>query len=57
MKLILNNNPTFNSSFTNEAKDLILKCLNMEPKERPGWAEIKKHRFFETIDWERLYSK
>ncbi|EGR30696.1 protein kinase domain protein [Ichthyophthirius multifiliis] len=57
MKQILANNPVFPKEFSPEAKDLILKCLNNEPKDRPSWVEIRAHPFYETIDWERLYSK
>jgi serine/threonine protein kinase len=43
------------------AKDLILRLLNRNPKKRLGTYggadEIKKHPFFKTIDWKKLYNR
>ncbi|EGR28348.1 protein kinase domain protein [Ichthyophthirius multifiliis] len=55
MKQILNNNPIFNSDFNDDSIDLIKKCLNTEPKQRPNWTEIRIHPFFLNIDWEGIY--
>lgn len=44
-----------------QAKDLIVKLLNRNPKKRLGYEtdaeEIKKHEFFNGIDWEKIYNK
>ncbi|KAJ1884615.1 hypothetical protein LPJ66_010528, partial [Kickxella alabastrina] len=44
---------------TPDAKDLIIRLLRKNPAQRIGYgpkgiAELKKHRFFRKIDWERL---
>jgi len=44
------------------AQRLIDKLLERDPKKRLGSgvgdvADIQKHRFFESIDWEKLYNK
>ena len=46
MKQILANNPNFTSDFTEDAKDLIQNCLNIDPDKRPCWKTIKEHQFF-----------
>lgn len=44
-----------------EAKDLILKLLEKDPRKRLGYKrdaeELKKHKFFRGIDWEILKQK
>ena len=43
-----------------QAKDLLLKLLNKNPKQRLGVNdknEIKKHPFFKHIDWNKLYNR
>lgn len=42
------------------AKDLLLKLLNKNPKQRLGVVdknEIKRHPFFKSIDWTKLYNR
>lgn len=43
-----------------QAKDLLVKLLNKNPKQRLGVQdknEIKKHPFFKGIDWNKLYNR
>ena len=45
---------------SDEAKDIISKLLEIEPQKRLGYNnsdEIKKHPFFQQIDFEQLYNK
>ena len=51
---ILKENVKFPSFFTEESKDLIGKMMRKNPNERIILEEIKKHRFFEDIDWKRV---
>jgi len=40
-----------------EAKDLIEKFLEVDPRKRLGWdgtQKIKSHPFFKKIDWKTL---
>lgn len=43
------------------ARDLIVKLLNRNPKKRLGSIngadEIKKHAFFKSIDWVKLFKR
>lgn len=36
------------------AKDLIKKLMEKDPKKRYGVKEIKKHPFFSKLDWENV---
>jgi len=43
-----------------QAKDLLLKLLNKNPKQRLGVGdknEIKRHPFFKGMDWTKLYNR
>jgi len=42
------------SGFSQAASDLLLKILNRKPDLRIKIPEIKAHRFFEGIDWEKI---
>ncbi|XP_019192283.1 PREDICTED: 3-phosphoinositide-dependent protein kinase 2-like isoform X2 [Ipomoea nil] len=49
----------FPDYFSNEARDLVDRLLDMEPRRRPGagpegYSALKTHRFFEGIDWKNL---
>jgi len=45
-------------TFSNEAKDLVLKLLDRNPETRLQDIElIKSHPFFNTIEWDKLYRK
>ena len=55
-KIIMPNN------FSEEAKDLINKLLNLDPKKRlgagkNGFENLKKHKYFEDVDWDDLEKK
>ncbi|KAI5795487.1 kinase-like domain-containing protein [Peziza echinospora] len=44
----------------NDAKSLLIRLLDRDPARRlgaNGAAEIKSHRFFETVDWRKLLQK
>jgi serine/threonine protein kinase len=40
-----------------EAKDLLLKLLDKNPKTRLKVGQIKQHKFFENYDFEGVYYK
>ncbi|KAM7467852.1 hypothetical protein LguiB_015414 [Lonicera macranthoides] len=49
----------FPDYFSNEAKDLIDKLLDIDPSRRPGagpdgYVSLKKHPFFHEVDWDNL---
>ncbi|KAL6614094.1 hypothetical protein ACP70R_036364 [Stipagrostis hirtigluma subsp. patula] len=49
----------FPEYFSDEARDLIDKLLDVDPSKRPGagpdgYASLKKHPFFRGIDWKNL---
>lgn len=53
---------TFPDVVSKDAKDLISKLLERNPSQRLGAGQngvssIKKHKFFKSIDWERLYKR
>ena len=55
-KIVLPNN------FSEEAKDLITKLLNLDPKQRlgsgpNGFKNLKNHKYFENINWDDLENK
>lgn len=50
------------ASISNEAKSLLISLLNRNPNKRLGAGptdaeEIKKHPFFDPIDWDRVLAK
>ncbi|XP_076888313.1 3-phosphoinositide-dependent protein kinase 1-like [Bidens hawaiensis] len=52
----------FPDYFSNDARDLIDKLLDIDPAKRPGagpdgYNSLKNHPFFEAIDWDDLRSK
>lgn len=50
----------FSDAVPPAAKDLLIKLLNRDPKERlgaNGSAEIKAHPFFHAIDWRKLLQR
>ncbi|KAJ9474416.1 Serine/threonine-protein kinase PKH2 [Pseudozyma hubeiensis] len=47
----------FPEGFEEDAKDLIDRVLALDPAERLTAAEIKAHRFFGSIDWEKLWEQ
>lgn len=60
-KKILQDELKFPEVFDSDAKDLLIKLLDRDPKKRlggkSGSEEIKKHQFFNNIDWKRLNNK
>ena len=47
------------NNFSEEAKDLITKLLNLDPKKRlgagtNGFKNLKSHKYFESINWDDL---
>eukprot|EP01035_Chromulina_nebulosa_P017077 gene17077-22589_t len=49
--------PEFDSTFDDNAKDLILKLLHKDPRLRlgaQGAEEIKQHPWFSSIDWDNI---
>jgi serum/glucocorticoid-regulated kinase 2 len=50
----------FPGDIDKDARALLVRLLDRDPAKRlgaNGAAEIKSHRFFETIDWRRLLQK
>nr|GMC58967.1 3-phosphoinositide-dependent protein kinase 2-like isoform X1 [Ipomoea batatas]GMD86227.1 3-phosphoinositide-dependent protein kinase 2-like isoform X1 [Ipomoea batatas] len=52
----------FPDYFSNDARDLVDRLLDMDPRRRPGagpdgYSALKSHRFFEGIDWKNLRSR
>lgn len=56
-KTILNKSPKFNKLFTDDAKDLITKCLNKNKNQRISAQNIQNHPFFDNIIWEDIKNK
>ncbi|KAA8894931.1 kinase-like domain-containing protein [Sphaerosporella brunnea] len=59
-KKILQDPLQFPPDMDPHAKSLLIRLLDRDPAKRlgaNGAAEIKSHRFFETIDWRRLLQK
>ena len=57
---IYNQKVEYPEKMSDEAKDIISKLLEIEPQKRLGYNnsdEIKKHPFFQQIDFEQLYNK
>ena len=57
---IIGNKLIFHDYFSDELKDLLSKLLCRDPNKRFGIydkAEIKRHKFFNGIDWEKLEKK
>lgn len=42
---------------SNEAKKIVLRMLNKDPKKRPTLEQLMKDPFFDEIDWELLENK
>mmetsp|Transcript_6078 Transcript_6078/g.18363 ORF Transcript_6078/g.18363 Transcript_6078/m.18363 type:complete len:593 (+) Transcript_6078:278-2056(+) len=47
----------FSNRFSETAKDLIIRLLVKNPKERCSLEEVKQHKFFENVDWEMVKEK
>ncbi|KAI5816912.1 kinase-like domain-containing protein [Pyronema omphalodes] len=59
-KKILQDPLSFPPDMDPNAKSLLIRLLDRDPAKRlgaNGAAEIKSHRFFETIDWRKLLQK
>eukprot|EP01099_Mayorella_cantabrigiensis_P003426 TRINITY_DN262_c0_g1_i2.p1 TRINITY_DN262_c0_g1~~TRINITY_DN262_c0_g1_i2.p1 ORF type:complete len:373 (-),score=100.12 TRINITY_DN262_c0_g1_i2:422-1540(-) len=56
-KLILTTEPHYPSHLSPEASDVLQKLLVKNPAERLKSPEIRKHPFFNGIDWEKLLAK
>lgn len=57
---ILTNPLKFPDNFDKDCKDLLIHLLNRDPTKRlgsNGSQEIKNHKFFKQIDWQKLYDK
>lgn len=57
---IVNKEVRFYKEFTTTAKDLIKKLLHKNYKKRLGYNgmdEVKKHKFFNNINWNKLLAK
>ncbi|EKG01970.1 protein kinase, putative [Trypanosoma cruzi] len=57
IKSILEKEPHYPEDLDSDAKDLISKLLIKNPVQRPGMEEVKRHPFFENVDFENLTTK
>lgn len=62
LQAILSNDVYIPDEVSRDAKNLILKLLNHDPKLRLGWGkfgvnQIKQHKFFRKINWEEIEHK
>ena len=55
LQKVKNREFSFPSEFPEDAQDLIDRVLTLDPAQRPSAEEIKSHRFFAKIDFERLW--
>ena len=49
---ILSAKPSFPRCVSRQARKLISKLLHRDPDQRPCTSEVKKHKFFRSVDWE-----
>ena len=56
-KNISENKLMFPEFFSDELKDILKKMLEKDPKKRIKIPEIKKHIFFEDLDWDLVQNK
>ncbi|ELP83542.1 serine/threonine protein kinase, putative [Entamoeba invadens IP1] len=54
---ILNKDVEFTPDISSDGQDFISLCLKKNPDERIKDADIKKHPWFEGIDWDKLLAK
>ena len=57
---IMNSTPQFPLSFSEKACSVLRALLNVNPTKRLGFNDIeqlKKHSFFSSIDWDKLFKK
>lgn len=59
---ILKREFSFTSAFTEESRDLVNQLLQMDPSKRigcrsQGFDELKAHRFFRTVNFDRLFDQ
>eukprot|EP00189_Rhodosorus_marinus_P012244 CAMPEP_0184742844 /NCGR_PEP_ID=MMETSP0315-20130426/5787_1 /TAXON_ID=101924 /ORGANISM="Rhodosorus marinus, Strain UTEX LB 2760" /LENGTH=607 /DNA_ID=CAMNT_0027213883 /DNA_START=247 /DNA_END=2070 /DNA_ORIENTATION=- len=47
----------FSSRFSEELKDLIRGLLEKNPKHRLSLEDVKKHKFYRDVDWEKAMTK
>lgn len=62
LKSILSDKFSLSKKFSKQAKDIVWKLLNPDPESRLGSGimgidEIKNHKYFDGIDWEKVSSK
>ncbi|TKY88577.1 hypothetical protein EX895_002566 [Sporisorium graminicola] len=55
LQKVKNREFTFPAGFPEDAQDLIDRVLVLDPTQRPSASEIKAHRFFAAIDFDRLW--
>jgi len=54
---IVNSPPTFPAGLADDAIELISALLTKNPKNRPGFNQIQTYRFFDGLDWEKVYNR
>lgn len=47
----------FSSRFSDTVKELISKLLEKNPKHRYTLPQVKAHKFYEGVDWEKVKNK
>ena len=54
---IIRSKPTFPDGAEPKAVDFISQLLCKKPNERPTFASLMSHPFFEGLDWDKVYRK
>lgn len=54
LEKIIKTCPEFPRGFDLDAKDLVLKLLEKDPKIRIQAEDVKKHQFFKDVDWNEI---
>lgn len=51
---IQNSKLQISNELSKVAQNIIKMTLKRNPKQRPGFAELKKHEFFQGVEWEKI---
>ena len=54
---IINSNPDFPPNIPDDAIELMSALLTKNPIQRPSFEIIKKFRFFENLNWDKVYKR
>ena len=54
---IVHSQPAFPESLPEEAVEVMRALLQKDPKNRPNIEQLKKFKFFEDLDWDKVYKR